>query len=352
MIQGYSGVTGAREAGNAIPLWDNGAFAGTAQALCNAEAIAAAEDILAGRAQRVLICGSEGVGKTHLLNTLLGELWRSGTGKTVRLYRAEQWLLQRQPVDHVNVLLVDDLQTILGDSAAVRALTEAVRSVVARGGQVVVAALSLPTHAQCDLLEIGGRHWRRVFLRRPGQDDRLALLRQMARLSGLDIDDVILGLIAERVSGALRGLRGALNRLVALQAAGDQTLTPARAVGALGPLETSGAHAELPEVVWTVVARRFHWSGDAARNVCAYLLCRYAGVTECVASDWLGIGRSATHSGVVAVAARMSESESFAGEILSLGKELDTELLCGHVRRAANPSLGFPVTSGAIGRKG
>lgn len=328
-------------------------FGGLARAGSNRDALTAAENALIGKVSRLFVHGSEGTGKTSLLNALLGELWRSGSGMTVRMYRAEQWLLQRQKPEGVDVLLVDDLQIILRDPGATVSLNEAVSLVLAHGGQVIACSLLLPTQAECQKAGLGGSGWRRIGLYRPGYEDRLELLRQMASLAGVCFSDSTYGLVAERVRGALRGLRGALNRLIALQENfGPAAVTPARVVGLLGPLETSGAHAELPEAVWMVVARRYHWRDEEARDACCYLLCAVGGVTENVAADWLGVSRSTVHRGIASIRAGCEKSPSFTSEIEQLAKDLDAELLIGHERRGNDPSLSFPALSGAFRHKG
>jgi len=300
---------------------------GIAKAPCNLEALASAQDFLDSGGSRLLVCGPHGSGKTLLLHGIQAALLSQARRKSVRMYRADQWLLQRQPVRNVRALIVDDVHAILGARPAADALAEAVRAVVDEGGQVVLSFLKLPTPKERQRFGFGGEGWNHAVLHQPGFADRVMLMSQMAKQSGLQLDSEAVRLIGERVRGGLHGLQGALHRLLVLREQGGQeALSPARVAGLLGPLECGGAYAELPEAVHSVLAR-FGVVGEDAVNWAAFLLTRYAGVTEAIAADWLGVSRSCVHHGARQVEAMADLDSAVKATMRTLTAALDAALL-------------------------
>jgi len=300
---------------------------GIAKAPCNLEALAAAQHFLDTDDARLLVCGPHGSGKTLLLHGIQAALVSHSRRRSVRMYRADQWLLQRQPVRNVRALIVDDVHAILGVRSAAEALADAVRQVVDAGGQVILSCLKPPTAKERERFGLGGEGWTYAVLHQPDFADRVLLMSQMAKQSGLQLNSESVRLIGERVRDGLHGLQGALHRLLVLHDHGGQAaLNPARVAGLLGPLECGGAYAELPEAVDSVLAR-FGIAGEEAVNWAAFLLTRYAGVTEAIAANWLGVSRSRVHHGARQIEAVADLDPAVKATMRALTAALDAELL-------------------------
>lgn len=300
---------------------------GITKAPYNLEALASTQRFLDSGESRLLVCGPQGSGKTLLLHAIQSALVRQSGRRSVRMYRADQWLLQRQPVRNVRALLVDDIHAILVARPAAEALAEAVRAVVDDGGQVVLSCLKPPTPGERQRFGFGGDGWNHAVLHQPGLADRVMLMSQMAQQRGLQLDDEALRVIAERVRGGLNGLQGALHRLLVLRDhAGHAALNPARLAGLLGPLERGGSYAELPEAVDSVLTK-FGLAGEEKLDWAAFLLTRYASVTEAIAADWLGVSRSRVHHGARQVEAITDIEPGKKETMRAVTAALDAEIL-------------------------
>lgn len=300
---------------------------GIGKAPCNLEALTATQRFLDRGGSRLMVCGPQGSGKTLLLHCIQAALVSHSRRKSVRMYRADQWLLQRQPVKNVRSLLVDDVHAILAARPAAEALAEAVRLVVEQGGQVVLSCLKPPTGRERQRYGFGGEGWEYAVLHQPGFADRVALMSQMAQQCGLQLNEEAVRLIGERVRGGLHGLQGALHRLLVLRDHGGQAaLSPARVASLLGPLECGGAYAELPEAVNAVLAK-FGVESEEAPSWAAFLLTRYAGVTEATAADWLGVSRSRVHHGARQIEALADLDPTVKSTVRTLTAALDAQLL-------------------------
>ncbi len=305
---------------------------------CNEQACSAVREVIQAGRNRLLIVGGSGTGKTYLLQVLRSELALSGK---VRLFRAEEWMLNRRKIERLDALLIDDLQILASSHGAIDLLAGAMRQVQAAGGKIVLGSTKTPSLRTAAML--GTQDWPIAHLHSPSRQDRMLLLDQMARHERLELPEGTVQIVAERVSGALRGMRGALNRLLLLRDQfGDAKLTTAQVVGALSPLEAKAGHTDLLEAVRTVVGRYHCLDSRDGRELCAYLLCRRSGITEAMAADWIRIGRSTVHYSVRRVEARAQEDSTIDAFLTHISVELDREL----TGQAVVPVTGFAAISG------
>jgi chromosomal replication initiator protein len=185
-----------------------------------------------------------GLGKTHLLNALATHIKQTQPMRKVMMMTAERFMYtfihavrQRDTLSfkdqfqQVDVLLIDDFQFLQG-KAIQQEFCHSFNSLVDQRRQVVVAADVPPS--QLDTVDqrmrsrlMGGLvvdiEAPDLALRRKILSVRRDLL--LARDPSAAINDDILDLIAERISGGGRELEGALNRIIAFQQFNSQPIT-------------------------------------------------------------------------------------------------------------------------------
>ena len=240
------GAEGAEEAAPPAPL--AGALAGAPlDPRCtfasfvvgrpNALAAAAARRVAEGQVAFNPLCfyGGVGLGKTHLLHAIAWDLRERRPALNVVYLSAEQFMFrfvqalrERRMMDFkelfrsVDVLLIDDVQFIAGKDSTQEEFFHTFNALVDAGKQVIVAADRPP----CEIAKLEERIASRlqcglmVDLRPADHDLRLRMLR--ARLEarredypGVEVEDAVLEMLAQRVTSNLRVLEGALTRLLA-----------------------------------------------------------------------------------------------------------------------------------------
>jgi chromosomal replication initiator protein len=201
-------------------------------------------------ANPLFIFGSTGLGKTHLMQSIVWRLLERDPGLRV-LYLTAEGFLQlflsslrahdtqafKDLVRNVDVLVCDDLQFLAGKTATAEEFFFTFDDLVARGKTVILSADGspslmehLPGRLRSRLVNGGG-----VEISPAGLDLRLGILRAMARrrayeAPGFVVGDDVLRMIAGRLHGDGRALGGALNRLVTRWRAGGEDVTFEKAV--------------------------------------------------------------------------------------------------------------------------
>ncbi len=212
----------------------------------HASALAVAE-LPAQAYNPLFIYGPPGVGKTHLLHAIGNYVSRYSGGLTVRYTTVERftnefvWSLKAggRAINHFkdryrrpDVLLIDDIQFLQAKAKTEEEFFHTFNALHEAGSQLVMTADRLP--GDLDALEHRLRaRFASGLVTDIGQPDlptRLTVLRKRVQHDDLQIgeDDVLL-LIAERVTGSVRALEGALIRVVAFASLTGQTLNRALA---------------------------------------------------------------------------------------------------------------------------
>ncbi len=186
----------------------------------------------------LVIYGDVGLGKTHLLQAIGHACQQQGlrvlyvtaeafTNETVAAIRGRKTEALRRRYRHVDVLLVDDLEFMIGKKHTEEEFFHTFNTITGKGGQVVVTLSKRPR----DLRKLDERLRSRlegglvVDLQAPSQATREAILHAKARAQQTTLPPEVARLLAENLTGNIRELEGALNQVLARVALTGQELT-------------------------------------------------------------------------------------------------------------------------------
>ena len=204
-----------------------------------------------GSVTPLFLYGPTGVGKTHLLEGILSGV-RSTPGRSRAVFlSAEQFTsffieaLQgkglpsfRRRYRDVELLIVDDVQFLVGKRATQAELHHTMDKLLREGRQLAFAADQPPSKITGLSEELVARFLGGLVceLKAPDYATRLGILRNGARQRPLAVPEEVLELIAQRMSEDARRLQGALNRVWATSEALGQPITLEMANQALADL--------------------------------------------------------------------------------------------------------------------
>lgn len=183
------------------------------------------------QASPLLLCGTSGVGKTHLLRAIVREYRRHHPRSTAVYLSAEQFTTGflealrgsglpsfRQKCRGAKLLAIDDLQFFPGKRRTIEELLHTFDTMAAEGRQLVLAS----DRGLNELRALGPELISRLSggliceIESPEFSTRVGILRRLRDEIGLVMDDSVLTIVATQITAGARELRGALNRLEAM----------------------------------------------------------------------------------------------------------------------------------------
>ncbi len=178
----------------------------------------------------LFLYGGVGLGKTHLMHSVAWEIRRCHPGKTVAYMSAEKFMYRfigalrggntlefKDQLRSVDVLMIDDLQFLIGKDNTQEEFFHTFNALVEAGKQIVVSADKSPN----DLSGIEDRLRTRLGggivadLHATTYELRLSILQAKVAAAGVVVQDKVLELLAHKIASNIRDLEGALNRIVA-----------------------------------------------------------------------------------------------------------------------------------------
>lgn len=217
-----------------------------------------------GQSTPLFLYGRTGVGKTHLLEAVLSASRRNGRRLNSVYLSAEQFTTMfleamngrglpsfRQKHRGVDVLIVDDVQFLLGKNATVTELRYTVESLLRGGRQVILAA----DRAPAQLTRLGAELVDRIRsglvcgIEPPEYATRVGIVHNLCRRMQMELPEGVADTVAARVTGGARDLAGALNRLHVTSLATGTPISASLAETALSALAAeSGGVVRLPDI--------------------------------------------------------------------------------------------------------
>ncbi len=179
----------------------------------------------------LFLYGGVGLGKTHLMHAVGLELTRHGAAHTTVAYmsaekfmyrfiaalRSQQTLEFKDQLRSVDVLMIDDLQFLIGKDNTQEEFFHTFNALVDAGKQIVVSADKSPS----DLSGLEARLQTRLNcgmvadLHATTYELRISILEAKAARAGVAVPGRVMEFLAHKITSNVRELEGALNRLVA-----------------------------------------------------------------------------------------------------------------------------------------
>ncbi|MEE2739272.1 MAG: chromosomal replication initiator protein DnaA [Planctomycetota bacterium] len=176
----------------------------------------------------LLVYGSSGLGKTHLLQAACRSLMEEGRPLRVVYLKAEQFTHEfvsalrggsmpsfRKRYRGVDVLAVDDIQFLIGKNATQEEFLNTIDELSARGCRVFLAGdrsiQSMPFANEALLTRLMAGI--SCPIDNPDLDTRLAILKSKAAQAKMVLSEEVLRYVAERFHESVRQLEGVIHRL-------------------------------------------------------------------------------------------------------------------------------------------
>lgn len=180
-----------------------------------------------GEVSPLVFCGTSGVGKTHLLESICHAARQQGYGSVVYL-SAEEFTTQfleglygkglpafRYKIRNADFLLIDDVHFFAGKTATLAEVVHTLDTLQRKDRQIVVACdrspAELPALGNDLMTRLSGGLICPIDL--PDYETRLGIVQRLAQQLQLDLPLPVQQQVARDVLGSAWQLRGALNRI-------------------------------------------------------------------------------------------------------------------------------------------
>lgn len=220
---------------------------GSSNRFAHAAAVAVANNP-AGAYNPLFIYGQSGLGKTHLLYAIAGEIHRQNPASRIVYIKGDQFTNElitavqegknvefRNKYRNADLFLVDDIQFIAGKNSTQEEFFHTFNSLYEAKKQIVLTSDRPPHEMQLleDRLKTRFEWGLLADIQPPDYETRMAIIKNKAYSLGLDMPDDVCSYIAENITTNVRQIEGTVKKIMAYRdlTGNDITLTSvARAI--------------------------------------------------------------------------------------------------------------------------
>ena len=229
----------------------------------------------------LIIYGDSGLGKTHLMHSIghfilernpnakvlyvTSEEFTNEVIESIRSGNASAMNKLREKYRTIDVLMVDDVQFIIGKESTQEEFFHTFNALHSAGKQIILTSDKPPKDMETLEDRIRSRfEWGLIAdIGTPDYETRMAILRRKVEADDMKLSDEILNYIATNIKSNIRELEGALNKLLAYSNLEKTDITMEIAMKELQNIITPDKPREItPQLVIEVVTEHFNISLD------------------------------------------------------------------------------------------
>jgi len=250
--------------------------------------------------------GGAGLGKTHLMHSIghfileknpdmkvlyvTSEAFTNDVIESIRSGKSSNMTRLREKYRTVDVLLVDDVQFIIGKESTQEEFFHTFNQLHSSGKQIILSSDKPPKEMETLEERFRSRfEWGLIAdIQPPDYETRMAILRKNAENYSKEIDDEIIKYIANNIKSNIRELEGAYNKVIASSKLHNKELTLSLAEDALKDIIYPNKTREITtDLIISIVSNQFGISSEnivskkrnsefvKPRQVVMYLCCLY-----------------------------------------------------------------------------
>jgi chromosomal replication initiator protein len=229
----------------------------------------------------LFIYGGAGLGKTHLMHSVGHFILERNPEKKIIYVTSEDFTNEvidcirsgeavkmnkfRDKYRTVDVLLIDDVQFIIGKESTQEEFFHTFNTLRDAGKQIILTSDKPPKDMETLEERLRSRfEWGLIVdIQPPDYETRMAILKKNAENYSKDINDDVLNYIAENIKSNIRELEGAFNKIVAFSKLNKVDITLSHAEEALKDIIYPDKPKEVtPTLIIEVVAEHFGINPD------------------------------------------------------------------------------------------
>lgn len=220
----------------------------------------------------LFICGGTGLGKTHLMQAIGHRRLSRRPGEKVLYLSSESFVNEvvlgvrfnrmdsvRQKFRDADLLLLDDVQFVVGKEASENELFHTFNALYDDGKQIVFSSDVPPREIPglAERLKSRFEGGLIVDIQPPDFETKVAILRQKAEAQRLTLDDDTAFFLAARIKSNVRELEGYFNRVVAFSSLRGEPVSLDLAKEALKDVVKADEHATSPSEILKGIATHY-----------------------------------------------------------------------------------------------
>ena len=220
----------------------------------------------------LFICGGTGLGKTHLMQAIGHRRLSRRPGEKVIYLTSENFVNEvvlgvrfnkmeslRQRFRAADILLLDDVQFVVGKEASENELFHTFNALYDEGNQIVFSSDVPPREIPglTDRLKSRFEGGLIVDIQLPDFETKVAILRQKAEASQVVLEDDVAFFLAGKIKSSIRELEGYFNRVVAFASLKGEAVSLDLAREALRDVFRAEEHTTTPADILKLVGAHY-----------------------------------------------------------------------------------------------